>query len=96
MAGQGQELAPLVKEIRKKMIDRDMSQKELAAIVGMPSGYLNKILTGYRKGRKYLPRICSELGLCQMSLAAQHKEKPCPRDLAARCGEEESWLWKHM
>lgn len=63
MAGQGQELAPLAKEIKKKLIDRNMRQQELEAAVGMPSKYLSKILMGERKGTKYLPRICQELGI---------------------------------
>lgn len=63
MAGQGQKLAPLAKEIKKKLIDRNMNQMELEAAVGMPSMYLSKILMGYRKGTKYLPRICQELGI---------------------------------
>ncbi len=58
MAGRRQHLTPLGKEIKKRLIDKSMSQVELAAVVGTTKGYINKIITGYRSGEKYLEHIC--------------------------------------
>lgn len=42
----------------QRLIDKSMSQVELAAVVGTTKGYINKIITGYRSGEKYLEHIC--------------------------------------
>lgn len=58
MAGHRNNMTPLGKEIKKKLIDKNMSQVELAATVGTTKGYITKIITGYRSGEKYLEHIC--------------------------------------
>lgn len=59
MAGQGnRKLTPLGKEIRKKLIDKDMSQVELAEKLGTTTFYLSRIMHGARSGNKYLGPIC--------------------------------------
>lgn len=50
-------LTPLGKEIKKKLIDKDMTQVELAEQLGVTKQYITKIITGTRTGDKYLCRI---------------------------------------
>lgn len=47
-------LTPLGKEIKKKLIDKDMTQVELAEQLGVTKQYITKIITGTRTGDKYL------------------------------------------
>ena len=51
------EMTPLGKKISKRLIDLDMTQRELAARIGSTPQYLQKILHGERSGRKYLASI---------------------------------------
>ena len=50
-------LTPFGQNIRKKLIDRNMTQVELAALLGCNKQYLYKILTGERSGKKYRNEI---------------------------------------
>ena len=50
-------LTPFGKNVRKKLIDRNMTQVELAALLGCNKQYLYKILTGERSGKKYRKEI---------------------------------------
>lgn len=50
-------LTPLGKEIKKKLIDKEMTQVELANQLGVTKQYITKIITGTRTGEKYLCRI---------------------------------------
>lgn len=63
MAGRKICLTPLGKEIKKKLVDKDMTQVELAEQIGVRNTYITKILTGERSGEKYLPEICVILGI---------------------------------
>ena len=54
MAGGRMTLTPLGKEIKKKLIDKDMTQVELAEQLGVTKQYITKIITGTRTGDKYL------------------------------------------
>jgi len=47
----------LGKQIKKRLIDRNMTAKELAERIGTTPQYLNKILHGERSGKKYLEAI---------------------------------------
>ena len=47
----------LGKVIKKKLIDKDMTAKELAGALGITPQYLNKILHGERSGEKYIQAI---------------------------------------
>ncbi len=50
-------LTPFGVKVRKKLIDRNMTQVELAALIGCNKQYLYKILCGERSGRKYIEDI---------------------------------------
>ena len=50
-------LTPFGKKVKKRLIDKGMTQVELAALVGCGKQYLHKILTGERSGRKYMGEI---------------------------------------
>lgn len=50
-------LTPFGKNVRKKLIDRNMTQVELASLLGCNKQYLYKILTGERSGKKYREEI---------------------------------------
>ena len=50
-------LTPFGVKVRKKLIDRNMTQVELAALIGCNTQYLYKILCGERSGRKYIEDI---------------------------------------
>ncbi len=56
-------LTPFGKEVRKKLIDKDMTQVELALLLGCNKQYLQKILTGERSGKKYIDEIMKILGI---------------------------------
>lgn len=63
MAGQKNKLTPLGKDIKKKLVDIDMSQVELAERVGTTKSYLSQVMRGDRSGAKYLIAICDILDL---------------------------------
>ncbi len=50
-------LTPFGRKVRKKLIDRNMTQVELAALLGCNKQYIYKILTGERSGKKYIKEI---------------------------------------
>lgn len=45
------------KEIKKKLIDRDMTARQLADQLGITPQYLNSIFHGKRSGEKYREAI---------------------------------------
>lgn len=49
--------------VQKALIERRMTQVQLAEKVGTSNKYLNLILYGERSGEKYLASIAEELGL---------------------------------
>lgn len=51
------------KQIKKRLIDKDMTASELAGVLGTTPQYLNKILHGERSGEKYIEAICQILGI---------------------------------
>ena len=57
LAKQKQEWDIRSKYVRKKLIDLDMSQRELARRIPMSYSYLNKILCGYKSGETYWEKI---------------------------------------
>lgn len=63
-------LTPLGKEIKKKLIDKDMTQVELAEQLGVTKQYITKIITGTRTGDKYLCRISAILDIDIAKFAA--------------------------
>lgn len=56
-------LTPFGAEIKKCLVDRQMTQKELAKKIGVSPKYINLIIYGERSGKKYIPAILSYLGL---------------------------------
>jgi len=55
--------APLREIVKKRLIEVNKTQKELAQEIGASEKYLYLILYGYRSGEKYLPGIEKALGL---------------------------------
>lgn len=51
------------KEVKKRLIDIDMSQKELANRLGYSASYLVEILRGSRGSEKVKRQICEAVGL---------------------------------
>lgn len=51
------------KEVKKRLIDKQMSQKELAIQIGCSKFYLSKILSGKKSGKKYKEKINEVLDL---------------------------------
>lgn len=49
--------SPIGKIIKKRLIDLNMTQQELAEKVGTSAPYLNFIIIGLRTGEKYIPLI---------------------------------------
>jgi transcriptional regulator with XRE-family HTH domain len=54
--------------VKKRLIELDMTQSELASRVGTSCKYVNNILYGFRSGEKYLQAIIQELGIDSNSL----------------------------
>lgn len=50
-------LTPFGMMVRKRLIDKNMTQVELAALLGCNKQYIHKILVGERSGRKYIEEI---------------------------------------
>lgn len=50
-------LTPFGMMVRKRLIDKNMTQVELAALLGCNKQYIHKILVGERSGRKYMEEI---------------------------------------
>ena len=51
------------KQIKKKLIDKNMTAKQLADQIGTSPQYLNKIIHGERSGEKYIDAIKQILGI---------------------------------
>lgn len=60
------ELTVFGAEVKKRLIDKRMSQVELAKMVGTTKQYLNLILYGERSGEKYIGNIVKVLELDSM------------------------------
>lgn len=56
-------LTPWGKLMKKRLIDLDMSQVELAAMLGVNKNYITRIMTGERSGTKYRKAIAEILGI---------------------------------
>lgn len=54
---QERRLTPFGLKVRKRLLEMDMTQVELAALLGTDKQYVYKILTGYRSGKKYRDEI---------------------------------------
>lgn len=56
-------LTPLGVKVKKWLIEEGMTQRELAASLGMKEQYLAKMLYGIRPGKKYLPALADMMGV---------------------------------
>lgn len=56
-------LTPFGAEVKKALVDKCMTQTELAANVGASPKYINLIIYGERSGEKYIPAIIALLEL---------------------------------
>lgn len=45
------------RQVKKRLIDRNMTARQLAEMIGTTPQYLNKILHGERSGGKYIEAI---------------------------------------
>jgi len=50
-------------KIKKRLVELNMTQRELANRVGMNENYLTDVLKGRRSGKKYMDEIMEVLGL---------------------------------
>ncbi|MDO4721371.1 MAG: helix-turn-helix transcriptional regulator [Peptostreptococcaceae bacterium] len=53
--------------VKKALIEKNMTQKQLAEEIGVDSKYLHLVFYGYRSGTKYLHRIAKYLKLKEVS-----------------------------
>lgn len=53
----------LGKLIKKRLIDLELTQTELAARIGVNHKYLSKIICGYRGPGRYTESLAKELGV---------------------------------
>ena len=63
MASGKRELSAYGKLVRKKLVDKNMTQAELADQIGSTHQYLSDVLHGKRSGTKYQDRINLILGI---------------------------------
>lgn len=56
------------KKVKKELINRGMTQRELAGMIGMNENYLANILNGRRSGKKYWAEIEWILGINQQEI----------------------------
>lgn len=57
MATKQTRLTPFGRKVRKRLIDKNMTQVELATLLGCNKQYIHKILAGERSGKKYIEAI---------------------------------------
>lgn len=56
-------LTPFGKAVKLRLVELEMKQEELAALVGTSPQYINHIMYGERTGEKYLDKIRQILDL---------------------------------
>lgn len=57
------EYSTIGKQIKKQLIDKNMTANQLADQIGTSPQYLNKIIHGERSGEKYIDAIKQILGI---------------------------------
>ena len=63
MAKTKRQITPMGKEIKRRLVELEMSQEELATSVVCSPQYINHIIYGERSGEKYLEQIFLILGM---------------------------------
>lgn len=56
-------LTPFGRKVKKRLVDKNMTQVELAALLGCNKQYIYKILVGERSGEKYLEAMSKILDI---------------------------------
>lgn len=59
----GKKLTAFGKDVKKRLIDLDMTQNELARMIGTSSPNLSYILYGDHSGEAWIPKIQAALGM---------------------------------
>lgn len=62
------DLPEQAKKVKKELINRGMTQRELAEMIGMNENYLTNMLNGRRSGKKYWAEIEWILGINQQEI----------------------------
>ncbi|MGN0341312.1 MAG: helix-turn-helix domain-containing protein [Roseburia sp.] len=57
------QMTPMGKEIKRRLVELEMSQADLAEQVGTSPQYINHIIFGERSGEKYIEAICRILNI---------------------------------
>lgn len=57
------QMTALGKEIKRRLLELEISQEELAEMVGTSPQYINHIIFGERSGKKYMDQIRSILNI---------------------------------
>lgn len=57
------QITPFGRNIKKALVDMGMTQRQLAAEIGVAPTYISNIIYGERPGDKYRQKIISVLGL---------------------------------
>ena len=68
-------ITPFGKEIKKRMIDLDMNQKDLAEAINVTPSYISDVFRGARSGVKIKRKICKTVGLEYDQLMKQLEER---------------------
>lgn len=63
MKREKKELTPLGKAVKKKLLELNKTQRELAKEIGINEFFLANILRGRQPGYKYIPIIIEHLGI---------------------------------
>lgn len=63
MVKEKRKLTNFGKEVKKRLIDMDMTLAELAGEIGIDSRYIDHIIHGRKSGKKYIGRIMEILGI---------------------------------
>lgn len=61
--GKIKKLTPFGKAVKKRLVDLDMNQNDLAAQFGISGAHLHYILYGERSDAKWINPICEALGI---------------------------------
>ncbi|MDD3410297.1 MAG: helix-turn-helix transcriptional regulator [Eubacteriales bacterium] len=61
--GKRKKMTPFGKAVRKRLVDLDMNQNDLAARFGISAPHLHYILYGERSDAKWIEPICEALGI---------------------------------
>lgn len=73
----GKKLTAFGKKVKKRLIDLDMEQKDLARRVGTSDANISYILYGDRSGEMWIAKICEVLEI---------KQRGSDYDSERRCG----------